>query len=364
MKVLFISNYRDGTGWAIGSSNIILALDKAGVDIVCRPIKLNQNQPKIPDRLEQLEQKSTDGCDVIIQYVLPHMAVYNGDFKKNIIMYNTETSDFNPTSWMTHINLMDHAFVFSEQSKHASIDSSVTIPISVISHCDDLDKYKNINQKLSFGYEVDNSFKFYWIGEINQRKNLEVLLKAFHTEFNQWENVNLIIKTTNKTQQQLQEITNKIKGNLKLYPRLEDYNKEIFITGYMDEPSLLTLHNSCDAFVCPSSGETWSYPTFAAYAMGKEIIAPLTGGFTHYLNRSNCWAPETKTERVYGETETFFDLFTGYEEWQEVDMFSLCQQLRDCFENKKKNINPQTEQFDHLEYGKMLKAKLEDIYNE
>ena len=116
MKVLFISNYRDGTGWAVGSSNIILALDKAGVDIVCRPIKLNNNNPNIPDRLLELEKKSTDGCDVLIQYVLPHMSVSNSCFKKNINMYNTETSDFRPKSWASYINLMDNAFVFSQDS--------------------------------------------------------------------------------------------------------------------------------------------------------------------------------------------------------------------------------------------------------
>lgn len=362
MKILFISNYRDGTGWAIGSSNIILSLDKAGVDIVCRPLKLNNNQPPIPKRLEELEQKSTDGCDVIIQYVLPHMAVYNSNFKKNIIMYNTETSDFNPTSWMTHINMMDAAFVFSYDSFFASQQSGVKIPLTVIPHCDDIEKYKGPFDKFSFGPEIDNSFKFYWIGEINQRKNLEVLLRAFHTEFEPWENVNLIIKTTNKTQEQLKQISDSVKAKLKLRPRLEDFKKEIFITGFMDEPTLLSLHASCDAIVTPSSGETWSYPTFAAYAMGNEVIAPLTGGFSHYLNIDNAWTLAAGQEQVYGETETFFDLFTGYETWRPVTLDSLRMQMRNCYQNSKRNINPDIKDFGHIEYGKMLKKELEDIY--
>lgn len=362
MKVLFISNYRDGTGWAVGSSNIILALDKAGVDIVCRPIKLNNNNPNIPDRLLELEKKSTDGCDVLIQYVLPHMSVSNSCFKKNIIMYNTETSDFRPTSWASYINLMDHAFVFSQDSFYASVDSDVRIPISIIPHCDDIEKYKKQYNKLKINPEIDNSYKFYWIGEINQRKNLEVLLRAFHSEFAPYEDVNLIIKTTNKSQQQLQEFSTSVKSKLKLRPRLEDYKKEIFITGFMDDETLMSLHNACDAFVCPSSGETWSYPTFTAFAMGKEIIAPLTGGFTHYLNTNNCWTPSTSTKEIYGETETFFDLFTGYETWKEVDMGSLCDEMRCCYIAGKKNTNPQIEKFGHEEYGKMLKKELEKIY--
>ena len=43
MKVLFIGCYRDGTGWAKAAGDYILAMDAAGIDVVCRPLKLNDN---------------------------------------------------------------------------------------------------------------------------------------------------------------------------------------------------------------------------------------------------------------------------------------------------------------------------------
>ena len=40
MKVLYIGNYRDGTGWANACINNILALDSVGVDVVPRAIPI------------------------------------------------------------------------------------------------------------------------------------------------------------------------------------------------------------------------------------------------------------------------------------------------------------------------------------
>ena len=56
MKVLYIGCYRDGTGWGQAATDYILAMDTAGIDVVPRPIKLNSNQIKVPDRIIELEK--------------------------------------------------------------------------------------------------------------------------------------------------------------------------------------------------------------------------------------------------------------------------------------------------------------------
>ncbi len=42
MKVLYIGCYRDHTGWGQAAIDYILAMDSVGIDVVCRPLKLNQ----------------------------------------------------------------------------------------------------------------------------------------------------------------------------------------------------------------------------------------------------------------------------------------------------------------------------------
>ena len=65
MKVLYIGHYKEFGGWAQSAANQILALDKAGVDVVCRNVTLTSDK-KISGRLAELDQKSTEGCDICI----------------------------------------------------------------------------------------------------------------------------------------------------------------------------------------------------------------------------------------------------------------------------------------------------------
>lgn len=58
MKVLYIGCYRDGTGWGQAAIDYILSLDAAGIDVVPRPIKLNDRQINLPKRISELEQKT------------------------------------------------------------------------------------------------------------------------------------------------------------------------------------------------------------------------------------------------------------------------------------------------------------------
>ncbi|SVE59243.1 uncharacterized protein METZ01_LOCUS512097, partial [marine metagenome] len=58
MKVLYIGNWRDGTGWGNAAQSYILSLDAADVDVVPRHIKLNERECEVPDRILKLEKKS------------------------------------------------------------------------------------------------------------------------------------------------------------------------------------------------------------------------------------------------------------------------------------------------------------------
>src|SRR4051794_36217063 len=128
MKVLFIGVYRDGTGWAHAAIDYILALDHAGVDVVPRPIRFNALKFPVPERILELEQKSSFGCDIVIQHILPHFMEYNGNFKKNIAMFELESTSFAHTTWPEHINMMNIAWLTSTYAKDICEHSNVSIP--------------------------------------------------------------------------------------------------------------------------------------------------------------------------------------------------------------------------------------------
>ena len=58
MKVLYISNYKDGTGWANAAINNVLALDSVGVEVVPRAITFNTRDNDYPQRLKELEDNN------------------------------------------------------------------------------------------------------------------------------------------------------------------------------------------------------------------------------------------------------------------------------------------------------------------
>ena len=129
MKVLYIGNYRDGTGWSNACINNILAMDAAGIDVVPRAISFNVHDKDYTDKIKSLEIKhnlrsSNLECDVVVQHTLPHLYCYDASYK-NIGFLAVESHDFRSTNWHRSINLMDELWVPNSQSKESAISTQV-----------------------------------------------------------------------------------------------------------------------------------------------------------------------------------------------------------------------------------------------
>lgn len=340
MKVLYIGVYRDGTGWGQAALDTILALDTAGVDIVVRPVKLNDYKAKIPDRVEELEAKTSIGSDVVIQHILPHMMDYSGRFAKNIGYYCSETSNFRMSNWPERLNMMDEGWVANHQMLYAARNSHVTIPLNIAHYATNIEKFHRSYEPLDFVSKLQDRFIFYTIGELTRRKNLPGLLKAFYSEFDTSEPISLVIKahkpgmSSDETKKHVIGMCNEIKNGLKLYPRLGDYNDPLIITDRLTDEALSRLHTSCDCFVQPSFGEAWSIPAFEAMAFGKTPIVTNWGGFTEYMTENTGWLLRYQDEVVFGINDSFNDLFTGHESWAAVPIPSIKRAMREAYENK------------------------------
>lgn len=168
MKVLYIGHYRDGTGWGDAAINNILAMDKAGIQVVPRPITYNQKDSEYPDRIKELESQSSYGCEVCVQHTLPHLYSFNSSYR-NIGFLATETTSFNDTGWDKYCNLMDEMWVPSTISKACCRLSGVKTKINVVPHSLDIASYINHQPKNRI-QELDNSFNFVFIGEFIEKE--------------------------------------------------------------------------------------------------------------------------------------------------------------------------------------------------
>ena len=376
MKILYIGHYKEFGGWSQAAKDYILALDASGIDVVCRNVTLTQDR-EISGRLKQLEEKSTDGCDICIQHVLPHHLVRTNKFKKNIAYLASESTSIKHLGWLEQLKLVDEIWVPNSDLKESLEEDGLTQKIVVIPHTFDLKKYKQPYGKISFN-NSDNTFKFYYVGDVNDRKNLESIITCFHSEFEKHENVSLVLKTKKfgHTKQQLDEvigsICNKVKGDIRMYRDLQSYKKDILISEEISNDQLSQLHASCDCFVCPSHGEAWSIPSFDAMAFGNTPICSNFGGPKEFIEKSN-WRTGTLIDGVYSTCKcsdsAFPDMFTGREYWFQPCERSTRKQMRRYYESwlkdpisyKARNQAAGLKSAERFSYEKIAKLMLETV---
>tara|TARA_Y100000389_G_scaffold116917_1_gene114124 strand:- start:4985 stop:6079 length:1095 start_codon:yes stop_codon:yes gene_type:complete len=363
MKVLYIGNYKDGTGWANACINNILALDAVGVEVVPRAITFNNSAGSCPDRILELENNSEVGCDICIQHTLPHLYSYDSKFK-NIGFIATETSNFIESSWQHHANLMDEIWVPTQSCKNACIQSEITQPVKIAPHSLDISKYNSVKY-LNQGSKIDNlinTFNFVFVGEFVERKNIQALVKAFHMEFEPDEPVNLYIKTSQQSLDYVQNYFKQIKQGLKLR---KEYKEEVVICGQLGKEDYMSTISQCHSFVMPSRGEGFCIPALEAMAMGIPVIYTEGTGMDDFCSGS---AVKSSEIPCFGAMSTIDYLYTANEKWRKIDLEDLMVSMREVF--MKWNTEIATEEsrealkraseFSHKEIGLKLKEILND----
>ena len=368
MKVLYIGNYKDGTGWSIACINNILAIDAAGIQVVPRAISFGEVSDDIPSRITDLEQNDTVGADICIQHTLPHLYSYNSKYK-NIGFYVTETSNFRDSMWHKSINLMDEAWVPNKQIVKASQQTGVTVPIKVVPHSLPVESYK-ISPTSAQVQELIGTFNFCFIGEFVVRKNIEALIKAFHIEFHPSEPVNLFIKTSqagmnpNECMDHFNEYIAHIKSGLKLR---QNYKDEIIVTGRFKRDDLLSLMGQCHCFVMPSYGEAWCIPALEAMALKIPVIYTKGTGMSDFCSGIGVTSSEVP---CYRAVDSLPNLYTANSKWNEIDVEQLAFAMRSMytkykeapkdFEKDRAKAKRAAAKYSHKKVGNIIKRILND----
>lgn len=374
MKVLWVGCYRDGTGYAQASIDYVLALDAAGVDVVCRPLKLNDARPELPPRILELEAKSGAACTHVVQHTLPTFFDYNGRFQKNVGLFASETTHFRSSGWADRVNTMDECWVINRQSAEAARASGVTVPVRVVPHASDVGRFGAEYETLDClsPWKARGDFLFYTVGEMVRRKNLGALLRAFHTEFDPDEPVQLVVKTSRpglgeaELRQQLTAYCVDVKRGLRLHggdPAA--FKEEIVVLGRLTSDEMMQLHATCDCFVSASHGEAWNLAGYDSMGMGRTPILPRFGGHVDYLSDREGWLVDCHVEPVFGVDDSVPDLYSGDEEWASVDILHLRSCMRRAFadsglrKEKAEAGRLRALDFNYLTVGNIMKGALE-----
>lgn len=343
MKTLFIGHYKEGSGWSQATINSILAAQSVGLDLVCRNIKLTNYSGPIDNTVLELEKKNIQNIDCCIQNVLPHHIVGTQKFKKNIAYFVGESNTLKYNSWLTYLKLVDEIWVPNHSLKTALVNDGISnSKVTVIPYAFDLNKYSGTQSRINFVND-NYKFKFYYIGDLNDRKNIESIIRCFYSEFDSFEPVALVLKVKKfgindaDLHKYMNNLCASIKKQLRIYNDPSMYSKEIIIPSELTNEEINILHSSCDCFISPSRGEGWSIPAFDAMCFGKTPVCSNEGGPKEFIN------PQDKStgsliDGVYSVCDhsdpAFPDIFTGKEEWFTPSESEIKKTMRYYYENR------------------------------
>ena len=360
MKVLYIGHYRDGTGWGNAAINNILAMDKAGINVVPRAITYETQDREYPERIKELESTSSYDCDICVQHTLPHLWSYDCSYK-NIGFIETESTSFKDTGWQYYANMMDEIWAPCYASKASCRMSGVNVPIEIVPHCLDIESYQSYGFTKKIG-ELENTFNFAFVGEFIERKNIQALLIAFHSEFRYNEPVNLFIKTSKHNVDYVKNYCSNVKRGLKLR---KSYKDEIIISGMLNFPDYVSVLKQCNSFVMPSRGEAFCIPLLEAMSLGIPAIYTANTGIEDYAYGVKVKSLE---KQCFGCVDSIPYLDNANSSWCEIDIAELRFAMRGQYmkwktsqeEKEKQECIEAAHALDH----KMIGLKIKDILND
>ena len=218
----------------------------------------------------------------------------------------------------------------------------ITAPIHVVGHPCNISRYKTKYQEINLPI-ADGVFKFYYIGDINDRKNLESIITCFHSEFDRSEPVSLILKVKKfghnpeQCQSVIDGIIQKVQKDLRMYNDPSQYHRNVVITEDIEDKDICALHQYGDCFLSPTHGEAWSLPSFDAMGFGSSPICSDYGGPKEFIGEG-CGTLVGGTYSVCKCSDAAFpDLFTGREYWFQPCEMQIRQAMRNKYEEHKKD---------------------------
>jgi GT2 family glycosyltransferase len=309
------------TGYATSSKQLLISLDRQGVDARLAYLYGTDfsEKPSGDPRVEQMRHRPKDTSLVQV--------VYNqcDAFHKNSGSYRIGFSMLEvtgiPDDWVAQCNLMDEVWVPSQFNVETFRNSGVTRPLHVIPLGVDPDYFHPAIKARRFS----DKFTFLSVFEWGERKAPEVLIRAFCAAFTDRDDVVLVLKTDNRdgdvnVAQQIASM-----GLPRNAPRIVLlYNQEL--PGYQ----LGSLYRAADCFVTATRGEGWGMPILEAMACGLPTITTNWSAQTEFVREDLCFPVRVK--RLIPAIAKC-PYYVGYE-WADPDFDHLVHRMRYVYDER------------------------------
>ena len=200
------------------------------------------------------------------------------------------------------------------------IDSGVHLPVRVVGHIPNLERFRILAHRHSDAADDQNDvFTFLHVSSCFLRKGVDVLLAAYAHAFRRDDRVRLVIKgfpnPHNNTAAQIAQ----------LQEEDADIAEIELIDRDLDEAALLELYARADAMVLPSRGEGFNLPAAEAIAAGRPVIVTGFGGHLDFCGPKNARLVAWRFARSNSH------LASPHSVWAEPDVDDLTAALLEAF---------------------------------
>ena len=220
-------------------------------------------------------------------------------------------------AWVDSINtsIVDIVSVPTEWNKQCFINNGITKPIIVEPHVYVDYPYKKTGLKHLLNksvmicknentIDIENSYKFYCIGQLINRKGIIETVDAFCSTFTSVDNVVLFIKTfkLNYTKEEQQKCL------LEIVKITNKYNHApiIYIKDNLNYDEIKSLHDIGDCYFHLTKTEGFCLGAFDAFNNNNKVIITGYGGHTEYLGKNYHGLVDYKLNTLSPNESVFF----------------------------------------------------------
>jgi glycosyltransferase involved in cell wall biosynthesis len=334
--VVFQALVYGGTGYAEAGWVEVLGLARSGIPVLLVPIGDNEDHRRLlPNSARKaLDELKRTKLDLVRSVFYQGAMAYLWDlncYARYRVGHTMFETDRLPDGWARWCNLMDEVWVPSEFNRETFTFAGVdphrlrVLPLGV-----DASLFRPGYKP--FQWQQARGFKFLSIFDLQDRKGMDLLLKAYLAEFKSSEDVCLVLKITQHTDRTtdpaslLAYFVEKEAGlSLEKAPTI------ILVQGYVPRTDLPRLYASADAFVLPSRGEGFGLPYIEALACGLPVIATRWSSQLDFLNDGNSYLIDI--EGLVPASCRDVEYFAGHR-WAQPSVEHLRQLMRAVYSNR------------------------------
>ncbi|HXJ92347.1 MAG TPA: glycosyltransferase [Terriglobia bacterium] len=334
--VVFQALVYGGTGYAEAGWVEVLGLARSGIPVQLVPLGDKEDYRRLlpasaRNALDALKLAKVDPArSVFYQGAMAYLWDLNtyGRCRVGHTMFETDRL---PDGWARWCNAMDEVWVPSEFNRETFAAAGVdphrlrVLPLGV-----DASLFRPGSKP--FQWQQARGFKFLSMFDLQDRKGMDLLLKAYLAEFKANEDVCLILKITQHTDRMADPtalLTYFVEKEAGL--SLEKTPPIILVQGFVPRAELPRLYASADAFVLPSRGEGFGLPYIEALACGLPVIATRWSSHLDFLHDGNSYLIDI--EGLVPASWQDVEYFAGHR-WAQPRVEHLRQLMRTVYSNR------------------------------